>query len=198
MNFVDPEGLEIFPPSVIAPQRPMTTPERKQAVEQRPDRSRKGRDGGSRFSSLGSGLSRFAIWLSLATPTQGPEYDNDIPKHRPDLPCPDKGGDRERFALGMEKRGLRTFANEMDAGTWRDAPNPNEWWFFVVGKVLDPKVEKLFLLEGVNAMEGITRAASGRGGPTDKELLLIYQDKPDHVHWYKGTSGNYRNVGSPF
>ncbi len=141
--------------------------------------------------SLGFGFNPagiiLSILLALSKPAGDPE-DFD--------PCPDEEKRRRRLALGLAKY-LDQFADEKNAMTWKDAPDPNNWWPFIVQNIADPEVRKLFLIEGVDVWPGISRAASGRGGPTDNELFEIYRTKADNVHWYEGQSGNYQRVRSP-
>jgi len=46
----------------------------------------------------------------------------------------------------------------------------------VLDKILDPNQKILFNLDGVDVWNGVSRAASGRGGATDWELLQIRQN----------------------
>jgi len=52
----------------------------------------------------------------------------------------------------------------------------------------DPRAEVFFDLRDVEIGAGLLRAASGRGGPTDWELLMIQQN-PDwwpRIRWFLG------------
>jgi hypothetical protein len=58
----------------------------------------------------------------------------------------------------------------------------------------DPNQRVLFNLDGVDVWPGVTRAAAGRGGATDWELLQIRSGNfPNLEFWQNG-----QRVGSPF
>jgi hypothetical protein len=58
----------------------------------------------------------------------------------------------------------------------------------------DPNQRVLFNLDGVDVWGGVTRAAAGKGGATDWELLQIkYGDFPNLEFWQNGV-----RVGNPF
>jgi hypothetical protein len=50
----------------------------------------------------------------------------------------------------------------------------------------DPGAEVFFNLRHIDVWPGVTRAAAGRGGPTDWELLQIQQNEPwwPRIRWF--------------
>jgi hypothetical protein len=54
-------------------------------------------------------------------------------------------------------------------------------------QLADSSVTKLFNLDGVDVWGGVSRAAAGRGGATDWELLQIRSNPQwwDSVQWFK-------------
>ena len=58
----------------------------------------------------------------------------------------------------------------------------------------DPRQRVVFNLDGVDVWSGITRAVSGRGGPTDWELLQLKTGSFPNVEYWLGGS----RVRSPF
>jgi hypothetical protein len=96
---------------------------------------------------------------------------------------------RMRIALGFD-RYLDNFARGLSAQSWREfaCDEPGNWrtrFFEVMG---DEGNAIFFNLDGVDVWKGITRAASGRGGPTDWELLQIQQNPQwwPRITWMKG------------
>ena len=85
------------------------------------------------------------------------------------------------FAMGLTDQGLDAFAAAREADTWKNLPDPARWRSGVLEKLADPETMVHFNLEGVDAWGGVSRAAAGRGGPTDWELLQIYQNP----HWWE-------------
>ena len=82
-----------------------------------------------------------------------------------------------KIALGLDVF-LDPFAFAYAAETWKQfSPDPMHWQSDFLTVMNDPNTEILFNLKGVNVWEGVTRAAAGRGGPTDWELLQIQQDR---------------------
>jgi hypothetical protein len=80
------------------------------------------------------------------------------------------------FALGLTDEGLDAFAQARGATTWKQLPNPEQWQGGVLEKLADPMTPVHFSLDGVDVWNGVSRAAAGRGGPTDWELLTIRQN----------------------
>jgi hypothetical protein len=78
--------------------------------------------------------------------------------------------------MGLTDEGLEAFAQARGATTWKQLPDPANWKSGVVQKLADPKTQVHFNLDGVNVWQGVSRAAAGRGGPTDWELLTIQQN----------------------
>jgi len=86
-----------------------------------------------------------------------------------------------RIALGLDYY-LKPFARGLSAQMWREfsGDDPNEWQARFL-EIMDTEgVTVFFNLDGIDVWKGLTRAASGRGGPTDWELLQIQQ----HPHWW--------------
>jgi len=100
--------------------------------------------------------------------------------------APNTGG-KPPFALGLTDEGLESFAQARGAQTWKDLPDPDKWKSGVRDALADPDVPVLFNLDGVDAWGGAARAAGGRGGPTDWELLQIQQNPQwwDSVQFWK-------------
>lgn len=100
------------------------------------------------------------------------------------------------FAMGLWDEGLEAFANARGATTWKQLPDPANWRTGVVDKLADPKTQVHFNLDGVDVWQGLGRAASGRGGPTDWELLTIKQNPQfwDTLQFWKGG----QPVANPF
>ena len=66
----------------------------------------------------------------------------------------------------------------------------------MLDKLADPNTQVHFNLDGVDVWGGISRAAAGRGGPTDWELLQIYQNPQfqETIQFWKGG----QPVANPF
>jgi len=79
------------------------------------------------------------------------------------------------LALGISEY-LDDFAIARQAITWKELPNPENWKVAVLDALIDPNCQICFNLDGVDVWRGIQRAASGRGGATDWELLQIKQN----------------------
>ena len=61
------------------------------------------------------------------------------------------------------------------------------WKFGVMRILSDPSQRVLFNLDGVDVWAGLTRAAAGKGGATDWELLqLKYGNFPNVEFWQGG------------
>lgn len=88
---------------------------------------------------------------------------------------------------------LDDFAARHGADTWKNRPDPASWKPGVLGKLSDPNQRVLFNLDGVDVWPGVTRAAAGRGGATDWELLQVRgEDFPNLEFWQGG-----KRVGEP-
>jgi len=72
--------------------------------------------------------------------------------------------------------GLEAFANARGATTWKQLPDVANWRGGVLQKLADPNTMVHVNLDGVDVWQGVSRAAAGRGGPTDWELLTIQQN----------------------
>ena len=87
------------------------------------------------------------------------------------------------LALGLQDAGLDAFAQARGATT---ATGEN-WQATVLQKLADPNTTVHFNLDQVDVWPGVTRAASGQGGPTDWELLQIQQNPQfwDTIQFWK-------------
>lgn len=74
-----------------------------------------------------------------------------------------------RIALGLRAFGLEEFASQMGAKLLTGSNWQHDFMF----AMQESKTKAFFSLEGVDVQAGVARAASGRGGPTDWELLQI-------------------------
>ncbi len=79
------------------------------------------------------------------------------------------------FALGLGE-GLAKFAKGLGATTYKELADPVNWKSGVLAALADAKRIVHFNLDGVDIWKGVQRAASGRGGATDWELLQIKQN----------------------
>jgi len=100
------------------------------------------------------------------------------------------------FAMGLTDEGLEAFAQARGATTWKQLPNPEQWQAGVIDKLADPLTPVHFNLDGVDVWGGVTRAAVGRGGPTDWELMTIRQSPQywDSLQFWKAGE----QVANPF
>jgi RHS repeat-associated protein len=101
--------------------------------------------------------------------------------------CAAKGS--KPFAMGLTNEGrLDEFARTRGATTWKELPDPARWKTGVLDKLADPTTQVHFNLDGVDAWQGASRAAAGRGGPTDWELLTIQQNPQfwESIQFWKG------------
>jgi hypothetical protein len=97
------------------------------------------------------------------------------------------------FAMGISDH-LDDFARTHNADTWKNLHDPVNWRPGVLEQLNDPNRRVLFNLDDVEVWPGVTRAASGRGGATDWELLQIRNnDFPNLEFWQGG-----QQVESPF
>lgn len=89
---------------------------------------------------------------------------------------------------------LDDFAATHAADTWKSLPDPMNWQSGVMQKLEDPAQRVIFSLDGVDVWPGATRAAAGRGGATDWELLQMRNRSfPNLEFWTNG-----QRVGNPF
>lgn len=65
------------------------------------------------------------------------------------------------------------------AQSWKQfaKSDPMAWKARFMELINDPNSEILFYLKGVDVWAGVTRAATGKGGATDWELLQIMENK---------------------
>ena len=94
----------------------------------------------------------------------------------PDLGVAAEATSAKPFAMGLTRAGLDAFAIARGATTWKQLPDQANWRSGVLQKLADPQTQVHFNLDGVNVWPGLSRAASGRAGPTDWELLTIQQN----------------------
>ena len=99
------------------------------------------------------------------------------------------------FALGL-KAYLNAFAEARGATTWKNFADPTNWKAGVIEKLADPNTMVHFNLEGVEVWPGVTRAAAGRGGATDWELLQVQQNPQwwDTIQFWRGEA----HAANPF
>ncbi len=105
-------------------------------------------------------------------------------------------GGSDKLALGISEH-LDAFASKQGASTWKSFPDPLNWKATTTEKLADPSTKILFNLDGpVETWAGAARAARGRGGATDWELLQIQQNPQwwGTIEWWKGGA----KVGNPF
>lgn len=101
-----------------------------------------------------------------------------------------------KLALGFSER-LDDFARQLGAVTFKNAPDPTLWKEWIRETMSNPNTRVYFNLDGgVDVWGGVQRAASGRGGPTDWELLLIKENPQwwDRIEWIK----DGKSVANPF
>ena len=74
--------------------------------------------------------------------------------------------------------------------------DPEQWPETFLRLMSDPGAAVLFNLNGIDVWPGVSRAAAGRGGPTDWELLQIRQNPGwwARIEWFK----NDQPVVNPF
>ena len=96
------------------------------------------------------------------------------------------------FAMGLSEH-LDDFAQKHGASTWKTFDDVDNWKPQVLEKLSDPNQRVLFNLDGVN-LNGASRAAAGKGGATDWELLQIFQNQFPNLEFFKGG----QRVGNPF
>ena len=95
----------------------------------------------------------------------------------------DEGGQPagRRIALGLAES-IEEFASRHGAETWEEfaREDPLQWTLVLLELADDPATRIFFNLHNVDVSAGLTRAASGRGTPTDGELLQIHE----HPSWW--------------
>lgn len=93
-------------------------------------------------------------------------------------------------SLWASNKGLDAFAEARGASTWKNFADPMNWKSGVIEKLADPNTMVHFNLEGVDVWGGVSRAAAGRGGATDWELMQIRQNPHwwDTLQFWKGGS----------
>jgi hypothetical protein len=96
------------------------------------------------------------------------------------------------LALGLKDAGLEAFAQARGA----TIATGEGWQSTVLNALADPNTGVHFNLDGVDVWQGVQRAASGQGGPTDWELLQIQQNPQfwDSLQFWKGG----KPVANPF
>jgi RHS repeat-associated protein len=99
------------------------------------------------------------------------------------------------LALGLGGT-LDEFAASQGATTWKNFSDPLNWKIEMTEQFSNPRVRKVFNLDGVSVWDGVSRAASGAGGATDWELFQIRSNPQwwDSIQWFRAG----RQVGSPF
>lgn len=93
---------------------------------------------------------------------------------------------------------LDDFAATHGGETWKSLPESqlggDAWKSGVTRMLEDSNKRVLFNLDGVDVWPGVTRAASGRGGATDWELLQIRSSSYPNLEFWQGG----QRVGNPF
>lgn len=97
------------------------------------------------------------------------------------------------FAMGLTTH-LDDFARQHGATTWKQFDDKVNWQPEAYAKMADPDQRVLFNLDGVDVWPGVMRAASGRGGPTDWELMQLKQGNFSNIEYWK----DGLPVGNPF
>ena len=77
--------------------------------------------------------------------------------------------------MGLDSE-LDAFAQARGASTWKQFSNPENWRSGVLEKLADRNTPIHVNLNGVDIWSGVQRAAAGRGGAMDWELLQIRQN----------------------
>jgi len=106
------------------------------------------------------------------------------------------GGGNRPFAMGVDNH-LDNFASAHGADTWKQFDDVMNWQPQVLDRLSNPNQRVLFNLDDVDIWGGVNRAASGRGGATDWELLQIYQNPNlwnDTLEFWQGG----QRVANPF
>ena len=106
------------------------------------------------------------------------------------------GATNNKLALGLGDY-LDDFASNNNAHTWKDFPDPTNWKEGVNNALLNPDVEIIVNLDGIdNPMLAAQRAAGNMGGATDWELLQIKMTPSawERITWYQ----NGEVVPNPF
>lgn len=96
------------------------------------------------------------------------------------------------LAMGLTDAGLEDFAQARGA----TIATGENWQTTVLDALNDPNTTVHFNLDQVDVWQGVQRAASGQGGPTDWELLQIQQNPQswDTLQFWKGG----QPVANPF
>jgi RHS repeat-associated protein len=136
-------------------------------------------------------------WMSDAGEGREAPGSSTISSGASDIAKEAAGGGPKPFVMGIKDH-LDDFAQQHGGSTWKSLPEsqlPGDAWKSGVTRMLsDPDQRVLFNLDGVDVWQGVTRAASGKGGATDWELLQIkYGGFPNLEFWLGGV-----RVGNPF
>ena len=103
----------------------------------------------------------------------------------------------QTIALGLGDY-LDSFTHIVNGKNWRSwaREDPLNWKLAFTNVVSNPSNKVAFNLTGVNVQQGISRAAAGRGGNTDWELLMIRSNKDwwSRITWYR----DGKVVANPF
>ncbi len=95
-----------------------------------------------------------------------------------------RGGGKQPFAMGIDDH-LDGFARTHGATTWKKFDDVGNWKAQVRERLADPNQRVVFNMKGVDAWPGASRAAAGRGGATDWELLQIQQNSFPNLEFWK-------------
>ena len=104
------------------------------------------------------------------------------------------GDEAKPFAMGIDDF-LDDFARQHGATTWKQFDDAGNWQPQVYARLADPEQRVLFNLDGIDSVwASVQRAASGRGGATDWELMMMRENEfPNLEFWQNG-----QRVANPF
>jgi len=98
------------------------------------------------------------------------------------------GSNSETIALGLSG-GLDEFTHVVNGKNWKQwaKEDPLNWQLAFTEVVSNANNKVAFNLTGVDVLGGVQRAAAGRGGATDWELLMIRSNPQwwPRITWFK-------------
>ena len=142
-----------------------------------------GAGGGGAVGGVQGGVVGAQVGAAVNPPQQPP-----IPPQAPPAAGDAQPPKKRTIALGLDVS-LDDFARRHSAESWKQfaKDDPLNWKSIFLDLMNDPNNEVLFNLDGVDVMGGLTRASTNRGGPTDWELLKIFENKEwwPRIKWIK-------------
>jgi hypothetical protein len=107
-------------------------------------------------------------------------------------------GPGSRLARGIDQN-LDSFASKVDAESWKSfaRDNPDDWKNTLTDLMNQESTTAHFNLQDVDVWQGVTRAAAGRGGATDWELLQ-FRSNPDWLSRTTFYNGQDAVLPNPF